>query len=180
MRGILIIIFILFHLIANGQVDQKNPYPILPVYLDSLNNEYYNYPCKDSSFIYLSWWGDVNKPYEGLVFYKEQSCYPNPRRFFFTQFEVSEKQFSSLNTIINNHSKPAVYNHDGDMYYSFGFYNKDTIMNVMTVLEEKELIELGKKTLIIFEGTSQYYLILKGWERVLNRFNLSMPINIKQ
>ena len=179
MRYFLIIVFNLGCLIINGQVDQKAHDSKYQVDLEN-DNKYNNYPCKDSTFIFLNWWGDVDKPYKGLVFHNKQSCYPNPKKFFLTPFEVSESQFSSLIAIIKNDIKVPIENFNRVIYYSFAYYNNDSILNVMTVMDDKELLDLAIKTLAIFEGSPQFNLVLDGWKGVLSRFNLSIPADTKE
>lgn len=141
--------------------------------------------CSDSAYLYIGWYGSVDKPYYEFVFYKtggynpEQergSYYPFEQNPFILQIALSESELEELRHILfkQHYTQDSTYKSDSliKSYYYINYFEGKRIITSKPLKDRSDFIRISNNVTKFFKGTEYEEEIKQRWIFIFERLGL--------
>ena len=147
--------------------------------------------CSDSAYIFIGWYGPVDKPYHEFVFYKtggfnpEQemgSYYPFEQDPFILQIALPKKSFEDLRQILfrQQDNQDSINRQDSidrldpliGSYYYLVYYEGHNMILSKPLNDKSDFIKLFQDLSVFFKETNHEEEIRQHWKNVLERLGM--------
>ncbi|MES1217938.1 MAG: hypothetical protein ABUT20_20700, partial [Bacteroidota bacterium] len=131
----------------------------------------------DSIYIKFAWFGDVDKPYNGFLFYKTESLYPDQHGNSFVLIcQLTDKQFSDIKSLLIDNfgfdlKKPL--SNEPCTNYFIGHFSGEKIISGRNISDQNDLINTSRIIKNYFKGTDLFDKINSRWEALFARLGIT-------